>query len=87
MHVVIRRYIQQIQPVAVNALRLWMAVFLARNCIMYAVKYTPASYSTLITLITPVFALGLELIFLGTSPSAVELIIAIPLLELARDQT
>lgn len=123
MHVVTRRYIHRIQPVTVNAVRLWMAVALlavlpgraagltnlsgegwllaataamfgptlARTTIMYAVRHIPASYSTLITLITPVFAFVLELVFLGTHPTLMELLggtvilagVAIPVLELA----
>jgi len=126
MHVITRKYITRIQPVPVNALRLWMAVllllmlpgranglfelsstawllagtaalfgpFMARICIMYAVKHIPASYSTLITITTPVFAFALEFIFLGTAPSPVELLggvivlggVAIPVMELARRQ-
>ncbi len=126
MHVITRKHISRIQPVTVNALRLWMAVallvalpgravglgqlstnawllagvaaffgpFLGRLTIMFAVKHIPASYSTLITITTPVFAFALEFFFLGTTPSFMEVVggtiilagVAIPVLELVRQR-
>ncbi len=123
MHVVTRKVIDRIQPVPVNALRLWLAAglllclpgnagelvrlsgttwllcaaaafagpFFSRICIMYAVRYIPASQSVLITLIVPVLAFAFDFAILGTRPSAFELLggvvviagVALPVLELA----
>ncbi len=64
--------------------------FFARLCIMYAVRWLSASHSTLLTLISPVFAFGLGFVVFGTVPATVEVIggaiilagVALPVFEL-----
>ncbi len=123
MHVIIRKVIHRIDPVAVNAIRLWLAAalllawpgrieaalalspevwavcaaaaflgpFVARLCLMYAVRYISASRSALIVLAAPVFAFGFGFIAFGIVPTRYELLggllilagITVPLLERA----
>ncbi|MCG8416503.1 MAG: DMT family transporter [Proteobacteria bacterium] len=105
MQVVTRKVIHRIDPVRVNALRLWLAVFflacvtgpidalsgldlkiwllcssaaffgpfLGRVSLMYAVRYLPASQSTLLELVSPVFAFVLGFIAFGSVPSITEI--------------
>ena len=48
--------------------------FLSRLCLMYTVKYITASRGTLVTMVSPIFALVLGLLTFGTLPTTVELI-------------
>jgi drug/metabolite transporter (DMT)-like permease len=123
MLVITRMVIHRIDPVLVNALRLWLAValiialpgrlagalaldlatwglaaaaafsgpFLARLCLMFAVRHISAARVALIALATPVLAFLLGFAALGIAPTLRELIggalilagIALPLLERA----
>lgn len=123
MLVITRKVIERIDPVLVNALRLWLAVamiivlpgrlagalaldlvtwglaaaaafsgpFLARLCLMYAVRHVSAARVALIALATPVLAFAFGFAALGIAPSVREVIggalilagIALPLLERA----
>lgn len=106
LHVISRKAIAKIQPVSVNAVRLWFAVlalwafpsvrdelplvsgqqwaltflaaflgpFLARLSLMYSARYIPAAKAVLFALTTPVFALGLSFLVLGTLPGIAELL-------------
>lgn len=66
--------------------------FLARMLLMYAVRYIPASHSTLTTLVGPVIAFLLGYLAFGTVPSRIEIIggllvlggVAMPILDMAR---
>lgn len=66
--------------------------FLARMLLMYAVRYIPASHSTLTTLAGPVIAFLLGYLVFGTIPSRIEIIggllvlggIAMPLVDMAK---
>lgn len=68
--------------------------FLARTLLMYAVRHIPASQSTAMTLVGPVFTFILGFLVFGTTPSRIEIIgggivltgIALPLADLARTQ-
>ena len=65
--------------------------FLARTFLMYAVRHIPASHSTAMTLVAPVFAFILGFLAFGTTPSHIEIIggaivlagIALPLADMA----
>lgn len=123
MHVITRKVIDRIDPIWVNALRLWLAVvilasligpvralsglgarawflcfaaafvgpYLGRICIMYAVRYIPASQSALLVLFAPVFAFALGFIAFGSIPGPLDVVgaalilagIALPILEIA----
>jgi drug/metabolite transporter (DMT)-like permease len=66
--------------------------FLARTLLMYAVRHVPASHSTLMTLVGPVFAFVLGFLAFGSIPSRIEMLggvlvlagVAMPLLDLTR---
>ena len=105
MLVLTRGVIQRIDPIWVNALRLWMAVgglmlvgadlqglmqmdtrawalaavagicgpTVSRLFLMRSVRYLSASYSKLVNLVGPVFALALGVLFLSEMPAAVEM--------------
>ena len=48
--------------------------FISRLCLMYAVRHISASRSKLLTLLTPLFAFGLEVVVFGTVPLVRELV-------------
>ncbi|MEM9488251.1 MAG: DMT family transporter [Myxococcota bacterium] len=123
MHVITRKVIHRVQPVLLNAMRLWLAVlllaalpgrvpavldmdvrpwllclaaagagpFIGRVCIMYSVRYIPASQSTLLGLVSPVFAFILGFVFFSATPGLFDLLgtllitvgVAVPVAELA----
>jgi len=67
---------------------------LSRVLQMYALRYIPVSQSILFTMLTPVFALVLSVLFLGSSPSSGEILggiiimlgISIPIFHLIKTQ-
>lgn len=106
MAVITRRVIHRIRPIAVNAVRLWLAVavlalvpgtaqsaldadprmwlfaslaaacgpFVSRLLIMFALRYITAAYQTLVSLSSPLFAFVLGFVFMGSIPSAQEIL-------------
>ena len=50
----------------------FLGPYLSRLCLMYTVKFIPASRGTLITMINPVFAFALGFLFFGAIPGTLD---------------